>query len=286
MKQYLFILISLIVISAVSAEIVVNTGSDKLISHTFLVNKYYSNVAEIISPAAEILVFPIVSEQSIENCAKANFSFKLTNPTLNTIKYSFSVTDFTGTVYLSPEILISGKESRIMHISLLPECDIIGNLNPKIIIETENENAIIPLLLHASGDVISESECRFYYNESICNSLYYKRFYQDNKLSLDLSEYFYDPDQDILSYKTRDNLNLDVKFRKNIAEISARNGFFGSENFIIEAEDGNGGKTENQFYFQVLKSDAVRLPTLLIISLIIIGVLFLLLIIFALRKRD
>ena len=115
--------------------------------HTFIVNKYY-----VSSPRQEelprIMIQHIVSEATINPCESTNLSFMITNPSNNPSVYTFTVTDFEGLGYITQDLYLSPKQSKIIQYILIPDCSLHGTLNPKILISSGDEEAKIPLILH------------------------------------------------------------------------------------------------------------------------------------------
>ena len=177
-KKLLLCIIFLTILPIAFSEIVLQTTTYEN-SHDFVINKYYfQSQAQPVKPEnlPSILIEPLVTEATINVCEKAELSFKLTNPSLKTQVYSFKVEDYVGTAYLFSNLIIPAKESRVINFMLMPDCDISGNVNPKLIVETETELASLPVLLHVIPkeveivDVITESDCEYYYNETVCSS--------------------------------------------------------------------------------------------------------------------
>jgi len=216
----------------------------------FIVNKYYPTFAQEIS---HIVIQPQVYEATMSPCSKANFSFKLTNPGFGSQLYSFAVKDFHGTAYITNDLLLAPKESKVVEYILSPECSVIGDINPRIVVQTEEEQAEVPTIIHIQGTFIDENSCEYYYNESICNSEDYIKFSDSYKI--DLSRLFYDPDGDKLGYTATDGQNIDISINKNIATLKPKNGWSGAEELVFSASDGKGGFAESRkFYIQVTKS--------------------------------
>jgi hypothetical protein len=287
-----FILVAIIVLlPSVFAEITVITGDAAPIpsspDHKFLINKYYTSYMPGQPAGKEIIIEPLVTEASVEDCENANFSFRLSNQGTRDASYAFSVEKFTGTAYISPNVIIPAKESRIILFSLSP-CGTSGDINPMLRIETDNEIASLPILIHVQEvPMKDEGECSFYYPEDICTSPYYIRFYQDRKYSLDLSNWFYDPDQEMLSYQA-ESAELDVRIKEDIAELTPRRGFSGASEVVFTARDEAGGSVSKSFYFHILKAEqGTQTPWLLIIGVaaIILLLLVILLVVWSIKNQ-
>lgn len=264
-KAILTLVLFMTLIQLSFAEILVNSGSNAYLPvqediHSFQVNLYYPPSA----PAKEVnLGRPIqivISQNStdsyVNRCEKANFSFMITNPSAEAAIYEFTATDFKGIVYITPNVYLLPKESKIIDYMLEADCSLLGNYNPKIHVETQDgsEEADIPIILHVeNGNYVDESECRFYYNESVCTSPYYIRMNKNTVYKFDLSGRFYDPDGDKLLLGVRENKNLAVDINKNIATIEPKKGWYGKEEIIFYADDDHGGEAYSEkLYFQVL----------------------------------
>ena len=290
-KNILLIIFMLLILPKLFSEILVQTTQSPVGEHQFIVNKYYfQQAAPIITEKnSAILIQTNVTEQTISQCSQTEFSFNLANPTLKTQTYSISVKDFEGTVYLSPNVIIPSKEIRKINLILMPDCKFSGTLNPKIVVETDKETAELSLLLNVlpvKFETITQKDCLFYYNESVCNSNNYIRFYQGTKYILNLDEMFFDPDEDKLEYSA-DAFNLVVKIKNGKAIITPLNDFYGSEQVVFYADDLKGGKAQSQtFYFHVLSNGKSSFENFILLNLpmvlgfIILVFIFLLIIAF------
>jgi len=252
-----------IVIQTIGTSEPVQTTTTNLDTHTFIVNKYYTQeTTQPQQPGKEIkiMIQQNISEAKINQCTQANFSFKITNPSSRSQIYSFSVKDFSGTAYITPNLLLASKQSKIVFFTLIPDCSLAGIINPKIHVETEDksEEADIPVILKIETILpqVDESKCESFYSKTICESNYYLRFNEDTTYNLDLSKWFYDPDGDKLTYSTKQGVNLDVQLKGTIAKIKPRRDWYGTEEILFYATDNKGGKAESKkFYIQVLDTE-------------------------------
>ncbi len=281
------------------SEILIETTTNGMDGHQFVVNKYYfQQIPQMpIEEGSAILILPNITEKTINQCTQAEFSFKLGNPTKETQTYSIGVEDFEGIAYISPNVIIPGEQVRKINLILMPECDFIGKHNPKVIVETTEERAEFPLLLDVlpvDVDKITPYDCLYYYNESVCNSDRYIRFYQGTKYIIDLDELFYDPDGDKLDYSA-DSLNLNVKIRNSKATITPLYDFYGSEQIVFYAEDPEGGTARSEvFYFHVLSNGRSYIENFVLLNMslilgffvLIIVILFLIFLIIRPKNRQ
>jgi len=248
------------------AEILIQ-GSDELTTqdiqtadkHTFIINKYIPTQPQppvIVQQQTSIMVEQLVSEVKIKRCEKANFSFKITNPSSKAQIYSFKVKDFSGTGYITPNLQLNSKQSKKVDYTLMPDCSQAGDFNPSIHVETqdESEEAVIPAILHIEDTkYLEENDCEYYYDKSVCDSAFYIRFDEDTTYEMDLSKLFYDPDADKLEYTTSRPTNLQINIKGTKAKIKPLKDWYGTEEITFYAIDGKGGKAESKkFYFHVL----------------------------------
>jgi hypothetical protein len=252
----------IVIQTATTSEPVQTATKGNQDTHTFIVNKYYTQTTIPQQPGTEIkiMIQQNISEVKINQCAQANFSFKITNPSSKSQIYSFSVKDFTGTAYITPNLLLNSKQSKIVSYTLLPDCSLVGIANPKIHVETEDksEEADIPVILkiESTQPQIDDTKCESFYSKTICESNYYLRFNEDTTYNLDLSKWFYDPDGDKLTYSTKQGVNLDIQLKGEIAKIKPRRDWYGTEEVLFYATDNKGGKAESKkFYVQVLDTE-------------------------------
>ena len=178
-KLTIIALILILVLPISLAEIIVQTiGQDTtqniqttetLDRHTFLINKYYPPSYQPLSKFPSIMVEQLVAEATINPCQEADFSFKLTNSGSKSEIYKFSVEDFDGVAHITPNLFLSPGDTRIVKFILKPECSLHGDLNPKIIVEIENEKVEIPILLHV--EKAYDFSLDFEDNVTICNGV-------------------------------------------------------------------------------------------------------------------
>jgi len=83
-----------------------------------------------------------------------------------------------------------------------------------------------------------------------------QRFYNSDTLAINLSKYFYDPDNDILYYSYSKAKNLSISIEQDIAYIKADKGFYGSRNIVFMANDGKGGSARSN----IVKIVVVKKP--------------------------
>jgi len=179
-RKLTLIAIILILLLPISfAEIVVQTiGQDNTQTvqttetydrHTFLINKYYPLSYQPVAKYPSIMVEQLVAEATINPCEEADFSFKITNSGSKSEIYKFSVEGFDGVAHITPNLLLAPGDARIVQFILKPECSLYGDLNPIIIIETENEKAEIPILLHV--EKAYDFSLDFEDNITVCNNI-------------------------------------------------------------------------------------------------------------------
>ena len=72
-----------------------------------------------------------------------------------------------------------------------------------------------------------------------------QNFDEDTNKTIDLSLYFSDPDNNVLSYSAELNENVRVEFNGNIAKIIPNNNWFGNDRLRISASDNNGGNVKS-----------------------------------------
>lgn len=246
-----------------------NINNKKIINyeHFFDVNLYYPNKTNQEQTNeikfSEIKIEPIISENEILQCEEANYSFKLTNPSNKKVLYSFKIKNFKGIGYITQNLVIYPKDYKIIILKLVPDCKDIGNLNPFIYIETNKEEALFPLILKINKkeekinetDNFAENNCQYYYDNSICSSAFYLRLKKNSIYRLDLSNWFYDPDNDKLVFTTNNPENFEIKIKNNIAYIKPFNSWYGAKEIAFTADDSKGGKSTKVFYFHVLNQD-------------------------------
>lgn len=268
-KSIIIMSLILVLIPNVFAEIVVQTSNlESKADHSFVVNKYFftqqqapeQKVQVKINQNPEIQIEPINTSATVYACEEVQMSFKLSNPSNFGQIYKFRIIDFKGTAYLSQNTVVNPKQTSLINFILVPDCRTSGVINPKLIVESKNEQASLPIMLDVIPiDIIEPDECEYYYNSTVCLGQDYLKFYQSTNYELDLSERFFDPDEDRLKYSAQ-ALNLDVKFRGEKAQIKSRWDFTGAEELVIKAEDGHGGKAFSKIFFvHVLDNDRSKL---------------------------
>jgi hypothetical protein len=226
-----------------------------VVNHVFEVNKYYFSQAPQIKYRS-FYIEPVLSEASLDSChKKANYSFKLTNP-MESQAFTISVTDFKGIAYIPGGLILEPGQARLIYVQLQPDCETRGTVNPFIRVETADEEAHIPLLLHVTGEEpLTEDDCLYHFDKSICDSQSYVRITQGNKYEVDLADLFYDPDGDMLKYSAVSS-NIKVTIRGEKAIIKAPWHYTGAEHVTFSAEDGKGGKASSRtFYFHVVSNE-------------------------------
>ncbi len=232
-----------------------NSTSGSLDTHTFVVNRYYPSTPtqpQQQTIQTSLMIQQIVSEAQIIQCNEANFSFKITNPSSLSEIYSFSIKDFSGTGYITPNLQLASKETKIVYYKLVPDCSLTGTINPRIYVETQNSNeeAEIPVILKIDpGNFIGQSECSYYYNTTICESNYYVKFNEDTTYKIDLSKWFYDPDGDKLIYSAKEGVNLNINIKGSIAYLKPTRDWFGKEEIVFYATDEKGGEAISRKFF-------------------------------------
>ncbi|MBT3720076.1 hypothetical protein HN789_05030 [archaeon] len=287
-KDIILIIITLLLLPIAFGEIVLHTESDPENGHQFVVNKYYFQQEKPIIPIKEgsaILIDPRNTENTVSQCSQVEFSFTLANPTSKTQTYFFDIESFEGTAYLPQSLIIPSQKVRGINVILEPECKFFGSMNPKIVVETSEEIAKLPLLLHileVNIETITPNDCVYYFEEGVCGSESYIRFYQGTRYEMDIGELFYDPDGDKLDYSAEAE-NIEIKIKKNKAIIKPRYDFTGAESVIFYANDGKGGEAVSKtFYFHVLDNGRPYVENFILLNLsTIVGIviLFLLLMI-------
>ncbi|MEM2138977.1 MAG: hypothetical protein QXM96_02385 [Candidatus Woesearchaeota archaeon] len=236
--------------------------------HDFEVNLYNStnqynnpnnNQNNINDLSKEIKIIPIKTEAEINQCESANFSFQISNPSNNRVIYDFKVKNFNGAVYLTQNLLLGNYETKIVNFKLVPDCKIFGNFNPFVYVETKKEEAVIPLLIRIKEtekqETIDENNCKYYYDEAICNSALYVKFKKNSVYKIDLSKWFYDPDQNKLKFSSNYIDNMDVTIKGNIAYIKPSKNWYGTREIVFTAEDEYGAKSTRVFYVHVLNQE-------------------------------
>jgi len=93
-------------------------------------------------------------------------------------------------------------------------------------------------------------------------SLYYE-MYSNDALTIDMNQYFEDPDNDSLIYTASlvDNIAVDVN--QNVATLRPNENFYGERIVVFTADDGKGGKTDSAVVtVTVLKREQITLSRL------------------------
>lgn len=279
MKKIVFFLFLILFINFISAEILINQNTqnqenqdDQInsatqnlaiqniqVKHDFEINIYYPNKTNINETQKEItaiMINPILAENEIIQCSEANYSFKITNPSKTLQVYSFSIKNFKGTAYITPNLELSPKQSKIVQLKLIPDCETTGILNPKIYIETEKEEAEMPLILKINqGNFIKQDDCLYYYNSTVCDSSFYIKFKKNTQYKIDLSKWFYDPDGDQLSFSAKTGNKLEISIKRNTAYLKPEKNWYGKEEITFFATDSKGGKVQKTFYTHVVNKE-------------------------------
>jgi len=256
-KLLLVLFLSIIALGIVSAQ------SAEQNTHEFVVNKYYPPTVvrqeivvvekqpEVQERMQEIIITPDKYEYTIDSCDAAQISFLLTNPGTESHIYTFSVEDFVGEARIPADLTLGGKDSLTVNFELTPKCGSSGDFNPKLIVETINEKATFPVLLHVNEvDLLDEEDCSFYFNETVCRSDAYVKILQGSTYVVDLSAIFYDPDGDRLRYSVEYSGAVNkVWIWGNKARLKPRFDWYGKEEIVFVANDGKGGRAESRKIF-------------------------------------
>ncbi|MBN2421694.1 hypothetical protein JXB41_00585 [Candidatus Woesearchaeota archaeon] len=107
-----------------------------------------------IEKCPNLAVRAVNTSASITPCTKADFIIKLFNPGQYYEKYYFSLKDFKGKANLPLNIYLKQNSSELVRFSLEPDCDVYGQTNPVMVIETGTSKlqAEIPLSLNIERD--------------------------------------------------------------------------------------------------------------------------------------
>jgi len=177
-KLTIITLILILVLPITFGEIVVNTIGqntqdiqpiETLNRHTFLINKYYPPSYQPLAKFPSIMIEQLVAEATINPCEDANLSFKITNSGTNSEIYKFTVQNFNGLAYVTPNLFLNPGDTRIVQLILKPDCSLYGDLNPLITVETQDEKAEIPILLHVNKAY--DFLLNFEDNVTVCNNI-------------------------------------------------------------------------------------------------------------------
>lgn len=238
---------------------IANAQSNENVEHEFTVYKYYYQtqvVPEIIvnqteqKRMLEITISTNKTNYTIDSCDTAAPSFLLTNPSTEQHIYSFSIENYVGEAQVPTDIFLPGRSAVMINFGLTPKCGKSGDFNPRLVVETANEKAKLPILLHVLPvDLLDEEDCSFYYNASVCGSNSYVKILQGSSYVIDLSEMFYDPDGDYLKYSVEYSGAAKIWIWRNKATIKPRFDWYGKEEIVFIAEDGKGGKAESRKIF-------------------------------------
>jgi PGF-pre-PGF domain-containing protein len=82
---------------------------------------------------------------------------------------------------------------------------------------------------------------------------------QDTQQTLDLGQYFKDPDNDVLTFSSTQTSNVEVMFSGSNAILTPHYGWYGTERVVFTAEDGKGGIVRSNPVELVIEPD--RIPT-------------------------
>ncbi len=104
-------------------------------------------------------------------------------------------------------------------------------------------NASVPALVNvteqAEEEVVEEEvfNCENYDGENICGSSLYIKINKNSKYVLELSDYFYDPDGDPLTYSSSQPDNIDITIEGSKAILSPEKDWTGAEEAVFTAQD-------------------------------------------------
>lgn len=131
-----------------------------------------------------------------------------------------------------------------------------------------------------------------YHAQTNSSALYFE-WPQDAEYRINLSDYFNDPDMDLLTYGVTGLENIDAEIKDDIVVFTPKKGFYGKETAIIAAFDSQGGETLGDpmtlSVVQVIKPtfmqymSAIRYYLVLIPLLIILFLIFLI-VVYAYRR--
>lgn len=76
-------------------------------------------------------------------------------------------------------------------------------------------------------------------------SALYHEFPQNTQYDLDLSRYFFDPDEEGLTYTHSQPANLDISIEDSVARINPQRGYSGYENVVFTAQDPAGATADS-----------------------------------------
>ncbi len=106
---------------------------------------------------------------------------------------------------------------------------------------------------------------------------------QDTQKTLDLSQYFQDPDGDALSFSATGANNINIIFSGSRAIMTPTRGWSGSETVVFNADDGNGGIVKSnpvnlivelRFKTAAKKASKPVLTASIVLLLVILAILF------------
>ncbi|MEM4259889.1 MAG: hypothetical protein QXG00_01505 [Candidatus Woesearchaeota archaeon] len=121
-----------------------------------------------------------------------------------------------------------------------------------------------------------------YHAETNSSALYFE-WPQDTKYKVNLSNYFNDPDMDLLTYSISGVENIEAEIIRDTLILTPKKGFYGKETAIITAFDSQGGETLSDpitlsvvqvvkptfmQYMSAIKYYLILIPLLLILFLI------------------
>ena len=136
--------------------------------------------------------------------------------------------------------------------------------------------------------IASDYECQKFLDEEICNSQFYIRWEEDTIKEINMEDYFYDPDANILTYSLeKESENVSVGFSQNKAKLIPKKDWYGTEEMYFTVSDGSEFTAKSpKFYLQVvntkefyfsdffLENHKRILMTLMIVSIILLFFFF------------
>lgn len=109
----------------------------------------------------------------------------------------------------------------------IPIDKLFGASVPALINETEEEEAVIEEVFN----------CEDYDGEDICDSSLYIKINKNSKYVLELSDYFYDPDGDPLTYSSSQPDNIDITIEGSKAILTPEKAWTGVQEVVFSASD-------------------------------------------------
>jgi len=128
-----------------------------------------------------------------------------------------------------------------------------------------NDTELADLLLANMYDILSKTNISVEELNQKINSLDEKKEIKENKgiplqmwtgntdHILDLSDYFYDPDEDALTYTASQTEHIDVEINKSIVSFIPERNWYGYEPIFFTADDGKGGTLQSNEVMLVVK---------------------------------